>query len=179
MGFQKVSIWDRLLNCWWDRYLKKLNYGGQNWRRWAKLEPKTKIGRQYWSQWAKWSAKLGQAGTTATKPIICRSYLAKCGVLRLVFFRSFLHFWSGKSRPQHRKLIVYGLFLYVNAKGPRIRTTSGGQKSTFRRGSQCRTKTCLKIGSNNISILRFLNTQVVISRGKVEVFRAGSNTIAV
>ena len=104
-------------------------------------------------------------------------------------------------------LILYGLVLYVlaalitNAKVPRIRTTnskvvvsrarqhaeshqvarirttSGGQKSTFRRGSQCRTKTCLKIGSNNISILRFLNTQVVISRGKVKVFRAGSNTI--
>ena len=102
---------------------------------------------------------------------------------------------------------MYGLVLYVlvalktNAKVPRIRTTiskvvvsrarqhaeshqvarirttSGGQKGTFRRGSQCRTKTCLKIGSNNISILRCLNTQVVISRGKVEVFRAGSNTI--
>ena len=96
---------------------------------------------------------------------------------------------------------MYGLVLYVlvalktNAKVPRIRTTIskvvvsrarqhaeshqvarirttlGGQKTTFRRGSQCRTKTCLKIGSNNISILRFLNTQVVISRGKVEVFR--------
>ena len=152
--------------------------------------------------------KIGASGHNRNKTNNIQEPSGKVRWPQVGIFQILLGFLIWKmSSPPHRKLIVYGLVLYVlvalktNAKVPRIRTTiskvvvsrarqhaeshqvarirttSGGQKGTFGRGSQCRTKTCLKIGSNNISIRRFLNTQVVISRGKVEVFRAGSNTI--
>jgi hypothetical protein len=54
----------------------KIDAGGQNWGQRAKSVGKIAASGQ------QWSAKLGPAGITGTKPTISRSHLAKCGGLK-------------------------------------------------------------------------------------------------